>query len=326
MEAYYNRKLPLGDLHRHITGSLRTTTIIDLAKNNNLPLPANTASGLARYINILEPAADLADALSRFSYIESVIATYDDCRRIAKENIEDAILEGLDFVELRFSPLGLARKSGLEMAEIIKAIAEGMKEGDLEKKIKSGLICGLNRGAGEDACLRETKAILECRDYLVGADILAADTQSGEMESIGKCFINSFKKLRDSGLKITAHAGESGGPENIWRAINELGAIRIGHGVTARNDKKLIDYLGENNICIECNITSNIHTSAIKTIKEHPIKFFLENGLNAAICTDDPGLSLIDINWEYKIAREQLGLNDSQIDQVQKNAVSSSFI
>ena len=122
------------------------------------------------------------------------------------------------------------------------------------------------------------------------------------------------------------HAGEAAGPESVWQALNDLGAERIGHAVHAVEDPALLDYLAQQRIGIESNLTSNVQTSTVPDYASHPLKTFLEHGIPATINTDDPGISAIDISYEYRMAVEEVGLSREQVRQAQMNALEVSFL
>ncbi len=156
--------------------------------------------------------------------------------------------------------------------------------------------------------------------------LIALDLAGDEVNFPGRLFVDHFNEGRDAGWHITVHAGEEGGPDNIWQAVEELGAERIGHGVSAAQDPMLMDYLAENAIGVESNLTSNLQTRVIDGYQEHPLRTFLENGILATINTDDPGISAIDLKHEYEVAAPAAGLSTAQIRQAQKNALNIAFL
>ncbi|PKO01816.1 MAG: adenosine deaminase, partial [Chloroflexi bacterium HGW-Chloroflexi-5] len=124
----------------------------------------------------------------------------------------------------------------------------------------------------------------------------------------------------------TVHAGEIKGPQSIWQAIRELKAERIGHAVHAMEDPALIAYMAEHCIGVECCLTSNVQTSTVSDYQSHPMSGFLQNGLLATLNTDDPGISAIDLHFEYQVAAPAAGLTYDQIKQAQKNAIDIAFL
>lgn len=156
--------------------------------------------------------------------------------------------------------------------------------------------------------------------------IVAVDLAGDELGQPGDRFIQHFKQVRDAGLHVTVHAGEAAGPESMWQAIKELGATRIGHGVKAIHDPKLMDYLAQHRIGIESCLTSNLQTSTVDSLATHPLKRFLEHGILACINTDDPAVEGIELPYEYEVAAPQAGLSQEQIRQAQLNGLELAFL
>jgi len=155
---------------------------------------------------------------------------------------------------------------------------------------------------------------------------LALDLAGDEVNFPGTLFVDHFKEGRSAGWHITVHAGEEAGPDSIWQAVEELGAERIGHGVSAVQDPVLMRYLAENGIGVETNLTSNLQTRVIDEYSKHPLRIFLEEGILATINTDDPGISDIDLKYEFEFAAERAGLTKSQKKLAQQNAVKIAFL
>ncbi len=311
---------PRIDLHRHLDGNIRTQTILDLADKNGISLPAHDLEGLRPHVTITSPHPGLLQFLEKFRWSMAVLASPDDCYRIAKENVEDAKRELLDYVELRFSPWFMASAHGLNPGAVVEAVAAGTREGSREFGIPVNLIGILSRTFGPDICFEELDALMAFRNQLTGLD-LAGD----EAGFPARLFEEHFRKARDAGLLITVHAGEAAGPESIRDAIDILGATRIGHGVRAMDDPALMDELAERSIGIECCLTSNVQTSTVTSYAAHPLKHFLERGLLATINTDDPGISGITLDHEYEIAAPQAGLTPGQVLHAQENAASLAW-
>ena len=169
--------------------------------------------------------------------------------------------------------------------------------------------------------MKELDALLAHREHFVALD-LAGD----EANFPAPLFVEHFAKARDAGWRITVHAGEAGGPQSVWDAVKLLGAERIGHCTRALEDPALVDFLLENRIPIEANLTSNVHTSTVPDLASHPLKQMLARGLVASINTDDPGISAIDLRHEFEVAAPAAGLSPEQIRQAQINAVETAFL
>jgi adenosine deaminase len=311
---------PKIDLHRHLDGNVRLETILELGLENDLALPGRTLETLRPFVVVSEPQPGLLPFLAKFEWMVGVLVDAEACRRVAYENVEDARREGLDAVELRFSPVFMAQPHGLDPRAVVEAVIDGVAAGVRDFGVPAKLIGILSRTFGVESCRRELDALLACRDGLVAID-LAGD----EGNFPARLFIEHFRRAREAGLGVTIHAGEAAGAESIWSAIRDLGATRIGHGVRATEDPALLDYLGEHRIGLECNLTSNVQTSTVRDYASHPLRTFLERGLLATINTDDPGISGIDLAYEYEVAAPAAGLSAQQIAQARWNAAEIAF-
>jgi adenosine deaminase len=313
--------LPLIDLHRHLDGNVRLQTILDLSRQHNLPLPAVDLEGLRPHVQVTQPQPGVMAFIDKFGLMIGVLADYDACRRVAYENVEDARREGLHYVELRFSPWFMAEPHSLDPAGVVAAVVDGVEAGMRDFAVKAKLIGIISRTYGPEIGWKELAALLRHRDQLAALD-LAGD----EKQWPGDLFVDHFRRARDVGWRITVHAGELAGPESVWQAIGGLGAMRIGHAVSAIQDAALMDYLAEQRIGIESNLTSNVQTSTVPDYASHPLRLFLERGLLATINTDDPGISGIDLRYEYDVAAPAAGLTPEQIRQAQHNALVAAFL
>jgi adenosine deaminase len=259
--------------------------------------------------------------IGKFEWLTRVMVDYDACRRIAFENVEDAYLEGIDYIELRFSPLFMSKPHNLDPSGVVAAVIDGVEEGRSKFNVKVNLIGIISRTYGVENADIELSALLDHREKLIGLD-LAGDEQKFPAD----LFDNHFRKADEVGWNITVHAGEAVGAESVWTAIRKLGAKRIGHGLRAIEDVELLEFLAENQIGIESNITSNVQTSSVPNFESHPIRQFLEKGILASINTDGTTISNIDLRHEYEIAAPAAGLTPEQIQQAQHNALAIAFM
>jgi adenosine deaminase len=259
--------------------------------------------------------------IEKFKWSIGILVDYDACWRIAYENVEDALKEGIDYIELRFSPRFMAEPHRLDPYRVVEATTDGVSMAVRETGMKVKLIGILSRTYGPDTAWEELGALLSQKDNLVAID-LAGD----EANFPGELFVEHIRRAREAGLKVTIHAGESSGPESIWQAVLELGADRVGHAVSAIEDESLLDYLAENEIGIESSLTSNVQTNTISEYAAHPLRIFLERGLLATINTDDPQISGIDLLYEYQVAAPAAGLTQQHIETAQSNAHKIAFL
>ena len=312
---------PLVELHRHLDGNVRLETILDLGLKYNLPIPGKTVEELRPHIQVTEAKPSILDFFKKFEWLTGVLVNFDAVRRVAYENVFDAKNEGIDYIELRFSPWFMAERNHLNPAGVVEAVVDGVQAGVRDAGIKANLIGIISRTYGPDICMQELDALLTQKKHLIALD-LAGD----ELHFPGEMFVNHFKKARDAGWYACPHAGEAAGPESVWQALRELGAERIGHAVYALKDPALLDYLADHKIGVESSLTSNVQTSTVLDYRSHPISTFLRRGIAATINTDDPGISAITIGYEYDVAAVEAGLTSEEIFQAQRNALEHAFL
>ena len=316
-----DKSLPLCDLHRHLDGSIRLQTILDLADQHGIKLPANDVEGLAPYVHIDESEPGLMAFIARFKYLIEILVDAEACRRVAYENVVDAKNEGINYLELRFSPWFMAERHGLNPQEVVEACLDGMRAGERDTGVRATAIGILSRTYGTETCHEELDAILACRDGIVAVDL--AGDEAGFPAAL---FTEHFKRVRDAGLHVTIHAGEADGPQSVWSSIKDLGAERIGHGFRSIEDPALVEFLVEQGIGLESCPTSNLHISAVANYAEHPIKRLADQGVKFCLNTDDPGISAIDIAHEYDVAAPAVGLTAEQIRQSQVDGLDMAFL
>lgn len=315
------KQLPLTDIHRHLDGNIRVSTILDLGRQFNIALPADNLDSLRPHVQVTHTEPDLVSFLQKLDWGVAVLGSLEACRRVAYENVEDAVKVGLDYTELRFSPYYMAMKHQLPLQGVVEAVIAGVREGCRDFDHQAKLIGIMSRTFGEEACLQELDAVIACRD-----NVTALDLAGDELGFPGSLFLPHFTRARDAGLHITVHAGEAAGPESIWQAIHELGAERIGHGVKAIDDPALMDFLAQHRIGIESCLTSNVQTSTVPSLAQHPLKRFLEHGILATINSDDPAVQGVDIDYEYAVAAPNAGLSQNQIRDAQRNGLTIAFL
>jgi len=312
---------PLIDLHRHLDGSVRLETILDLGRRHHIPLPGATLEELRPHVVVTTPQPGLVEFLAKFRWMTGVLADYDACRRVARENVDDAQREGIRYIELRFSPSFMADAHNLDPSRVTAAVIEGVREGEASTGVKANLIGILTRTYGPVRARRELRALLDHR-----AEIVALDLAGDEGNWPAELFVEHFREGRDAGWQVTVHAGEAAGAQSIVTAVEQLGATRIGHAVRAAEDPAVIDLLRSRRIGIEANLTSNVQTSTVPDYASHPLKKFLEAGLLATINTDDPGISAVDLPHELDVAAPAAGLDEQDIVRALHNAWEIAFL
>jgi adenosine deaminase len=273
-------------------------------------------------VQVVDPVPSLMAFIAKFDLPLRVLVDYEAVRRVARENLEDAVCEGIDYLELRFSPFFMCERHPLDTVGVTEAVCDGLEEGLAELPVRAKLIVTMSRTYGPDNAAKELEAAIRCRDR----GVVAVDLAGDEASFPGELFGDHFRRAREAGLRAVAHAGEVAGPDSVRQAVLGLGVDRIGHGIRAVEDRATVELLVERAVCLEVCPTSNLHTSTVAAYSAHPLRRLLTMGVRATLNTDDPGISGIDLAHEYRIAEEELGLSDVQIDELRWNAVEAAFL
>jgi adenosine deaminase len=302
-------------------GNVRIATILELGAQHGIALPGTTVETLRPHVQVPGVMPDLVSWLDKLHWMMAVMADVDAVRRIARENVEDAQRDGLDYVELRFSPQFIARPHTLDPAAVVEAVIAGVAEGCASTGMLVNLIGILSRTYGPDACTAELEALLAHREHITALD-LAGD----ERAFPAGLFTEHFWRGRDAGWAITVHAGEAGDAASVWAALLDLGADRIGHGTHAIDDPELLDELARRRTGVEVALTSNVQTATVASYAAHPMKRFLAHGIAATLNSDDPVVSGIDWTHELTVAAPAAGLDDAEIATALANALEVAFL
>lgn len=313
---------PLVELHRHLDGNVRIETVLDLCRQHGLELPAWTVEELRPHVQILEREPSLVHFIAKFELLRRAMVDYDAVRRIVRENLEDAACEGIDYIELRFSPYFMAETHGLDPFGVVDAVCDALEEGRDQIPVKAKLIGIIARNYGPETGRIELAAAIRGRDR----GVVALDLAGDEAGYPGELFVRHFQEAREAGLHTIAHAGEAAGAESVRQAVLGLGAERIGHGIRAIEDPAVLDLLAEREIPLEVCPTSNLHTSTVRDYRSHPLPALLRRGIRCTLNTDDPSISGLDLAHEYRVASEELGLPAAEIRRMQETAVEAAFL
>lgn len=313
---------PLVELHRHLDGNVRVETVLDLCRRHGLELPAWTVEELRPHVQILEREPSLVHFIAKFELLRRAMVDYDAVRRIVRENLEDAAREGIDYIELRFSPWFMSETHGLDPFGVVDAVCDALEEGRGTVPVKAKLIGIIARNYGPETGRIELAAAIRGRER----GIVALDLAGDEAGYPGELFVRHFQEAREAGLHTIAHAGEAAGAESVRQAVLGLRAERIGHGIRAIEDPAVLDLLAERRIPLEVCPTSNLHTSTVRDYRSHPLPALLHRGIRCTLNTDDPSISGLDLAHEYRVASEELGLSEAEIRRLQETAVEAAFL
>lgn len=322
------RSLPLADIHRHFDGSIRPQTLWELSEKYYSAVPGLDYEQFRHFLQWDESQdSTLLDYLDKFHVPLQYTQFYDNIRRISYELAEDAYLDGVRLLELRMNPL-IHRRAGLTTRQVIAATRKGLGNFVAEHPdFQVGLIVIAMRNHGGNMArllLREVAG--EKEEYHRGIGVIGFDIAGHEAPFPPILFTDAYALASTMGLKKTAHAGESEGPERIWEALDRLGPDRIGHGTSAGRDPELIKRLAADGVYVEVCLSSNLQTGAVADLKDHPLPRFLEAGVKVALCTDNPTVSSTCLACEYALAMETFGFSEGDIRDLARMSCRGTFL
>lgn len=310
------------ELHLHLDGSLRPETVWELAKEQGIRLPAESAEEVKYKMEVPEDCRTLEEYLERFDLPLLVLQRADAIERVTYELVEDLAKEGVDYAEIRFAPQ-LSVNGGLTQDEVVEAAIRGAERGmKTYPEIRVGLILCCMRGADNEALNMQT---VETAKKYLGPVVCAVDIAGAEGMFPTENFAPVFAKVREYGIPMTIHAGEAAGPDSMKTALS-FGTKRIGHGVAAINDPELIRRLIDENVTLEVCVTSNYHTKVVPAIEMHPIHKLLDEGVHVTVNSDNRTCSRTTLQKEKEVLKEQLGFSDEEIEKMQEYAWEARFL
>jgi adenosine deaminase len=314
------RRLPKAELHVHLDGSLRPSTVLDLAQKARVEVPTRDPDMLRRHM-LVKDGATLDEYLHRFDLTIALLQEPDAIERVAYEMVEDAGRDGIRVLEVRYCP-ELSTRRGLSVDEAIAAEWRGLSRGTQDFGVRTAIInCSL-RHYDPAVSLRLAERSVACRDH----GVVAFDLAGGEEGRPAGVHRAAFDVALAGGLGITVHAGEAAGSESVADAVRTCHANRIGHGTRLFEDTALQDYVRDRRILIETNLTSNLQTGAVARLADHPVRRYFDAGLNVTLCTDSWLMSGTTLSREYGLAQSELGFTRTEIDRMVLNAFASSFL
>jgi adenosine deaminase len=316
------RALPKVELHRHLEGSLRLDTMLDVARQHGITIPADVLR-LSTLVQIQEEDKfTFQNFLGKFNTLRLFYRSPDVIHRITREAIEDAAKDNVRYMELRFTPAALSRAERFPLHDVIDWVLTSAKDAAKKHTMIVRLIASVNRHEGTDIAEQVAWLAAEhVKDGIVGMDLAG-----NEADFPSQPFYGIFKEAKQAGLHVTIHAGEWGPAYNVREAIEEIGAERIGHGVRVLEDESIVALARERGTVFEVCITSNYQSGVFESLETHPLMNMRGAGLNVTINTDDPSISRITLSHEYYAACEDLKMPQSTLKQCIVAAGKAAFL
>lgn len=326
------KRIPKVELHDHLDGGLRVSTIIGLAEKEGIELPSYDERELRDWFIRGCRQKSLPLYLETFQYTTAVMQTKENLERIATEAIEDLHEENVVYAEIRFAP-ALHTAKGLSLEEVVTSVLSGLDKGREKTGVQYGLILCAMRNENPSLSLRIAELAVAFSDR----GVVAFDIAGDEDGNPPKDHIGAFEYIRKQNFNITIHAGEAFGLESIWQAIQICGAHRIGHGVRLIEDMQIQDgtitklgslsqFVLDRRIPMEMCLTSNVGTGAAESYEKHPFPIFFKNNFRVFLCSDNRLMSDTNLTKEMTIAAEKYNLTFRDLEKISVNAMKSSFI
>ena len=319
-DAQYN-DLPKAEIHVHLEGSIRTVTIIDIAREHNLSLPAYEVETLDPHVKIYDQLQSLGAVLEAFAIFQNSLTSPAAVERITYELCEDADRQNIKLLEIRFSPDWAFSGHNLDWDAALEGILRAKARAEADFDMAIGLIAITSRSLGVASCVKTVDWAIRWRDVIHGIDL--ADSEADH--PIHK-FVKPVFRAKDAGLKVTVHSGEDTPASAVIDTIQAVSPDRIGHGIHIIEDMAAVELVKRRGITLEVNPWSNYLTNSVKRIEEHPLKQLFDLGVKVTINSDDPEVLDTNLNNEYRIAHEILGMSMDEIAICNRYALEASFL
>lgn len=288
---------PKIELHVHLEGTVRPATLLEIARRNSQPLPAETVDELEKLYDF----TDFSQFIEAWILTTNCLRTADDFRRVVVEYAAEAASLGAVYLEGIFSPAERAAR-GVDWAEMFTGYAEGAVEAQERYGVVIRFTPEIYRGVDPELAEEAARQAVRYADRgVVGFGIGGSET-----ESPAAPYATAFQIARDGGLPLVPHAGETAGPESV-REILAYDPARLRHGVRAVEDPAVLAEIVDRGLVLDVCLTSNLRTKVVSSLAEHPLPRLRAAGVPCTINTDDPAMFKTDLAREYELA-ESLGV------------------
>lgn len=311
------RRLPKAELHLHLEGTVTPETLVELSqRHEGPPLGLDEARALYEY-------TDFTGFLMAFKAVSEHLQTPEDYELITWRMIEQLARQGVVHAEVYVSVGVVYYWRHCEFEPLFEGMERARVRAETELGISVYWIFDAVRHFGAEPAARVFRKAAEMRTQfpsVVGIGI------GGDERRVGaEPFRELYAEARHAGLRLTAHAGETTGPDSIWGALN-IGAERIGHGLSAIHDPELMDLMAERQIPVEICVTSNLRTGCCARVEDHPLRRYFDSGLMVTLNSDDPALFQSDLEGEYEVARKCFAFTEEQLRELATNSIEASFL
>ncbi len=314
--------LPKVELHRHLEGALRLSTVAEVVRNEGLDLPTNVED-LRKLIQVTpDQPHSFSNFLSKFRSLRKIYRSSNIIQRVVREAIQDASNDHIRYLELRFSLAALSGERDFPLDEVADWVIEAATKEAEAKGLRLRLIMSVNRHEPPEMAEKIAQMAVDRREKGIVGLGLAGNEAEFPVDPFQKIFLNA----QSAGLKTTIHAGEWAGPESVRHALLKMNANRIGHGIRVLENDEIVAIARERKTVFEVCISSNVDSGIIDMVSHHPLQRMIQEELQVTLNTDDPGISNIKLTDEYLIAQRELGLSLDQLKGLIMAAARAAFL
>lgn len=315
------RRLPKAELHLHVEGTIEPSTLVELSERHDRdsadgPLDLKAAERLYRYQNFTE-------FMMAFKAVTSRLRTPEDYELTTYRMIQKLASQGVVHAEVYVSVGVVFFWKKMEFEPLFAGMEQGRIRGEHDFGVTLYWIFDAARQFGLEEAKRvfdKTIELLPAHPSIIGIGI------GGDERVLGaEPFRDLYANARDHGLRLTAHAGETVGPEIVWATLN-IGAERLGHALSAIDDPELVTVLAEQQVPLEICISSNLRTGCCPALQQHPVKRYFDAGLMVTLNSDDPAMFFSDLESEYLLAHKEFDFTPEQLREVASNSIEASFL
>ena len=306
--------LPKAELHLHLEGSIEPSTLLELRQRHRMDGASLTE------VEQLYNYADFKGFLASFKDVTGHLRAPEDYELITYRLMELLKAQNVRHAEVIVS-VGVCLWREQDFAAIFEGLERGRQRGEKDFGVSLLWIFDTVRQFGAEKAQSVLDLAIRFRDRNVVAFGIGGDELAGPPE----WFAGVYSRAAEHGLHLTAHAGESAGPDSIWGALN-LKAERIGHGLTAGQDAELIEELAQRQVPIEICVTSNLRTGVCTELAKHPVRSYFDQGLMLTLNSDDPAMFRTSLNQEYQLVQETFGFTDEHLRELARNSFEASFL
>ena len=313
-------RMPKAELHCHLDGSLRPSTLLELSLQQRQPLAVSTAQALGDFMRV-DDAHNLTEYLARFEITLAVMQDAESLDRIACELVHDAAADGVRYIEIRFCP-ALNTRRGLSLDEVVAAVVRGLTRGEAESGTMARVIICALRSLPWPHAMEMAELAVAFKDQ----GVVAFDLAGGELGNPAHVHALAFDFARANDVAVTVHAGEGDGAHSIREAVHRCSTDRIGHGTRLHEDPSLEAYVIDRQIPLEVCPTSNVQTRVVPTFGEHPLVRYHRKGAVVTISTDNRLMSGVSLTDEYVRCAQYLGFGLADLTLLSLAAFDAAFL